>query len=137
MGLREAEHEESSPEASLLLISRLECAIAGQRRRVILLSGTTAASAYGGSETVEDFRCNFGLNPEYRERIESGGLRVAGQDENGEVRIVELRGHPFFLAALFLPQHSSAREAPHPLFVAFLRAAAAFHPTHLSPIGAA
>jgi CTP synthase (UTP-ammonia lyase) len=121
----------------VLLISRLECAVAGQRRGVRLLPGTITASAYGSQETVEEFRCNFGLNPEYREQVEKGGLQVTGLDENGEVRIVELRGHLFFVATLFLPQHSSHPGAPHPLFLAFVKAAAAFRLTRASRIGAA
>jgi CTP synthase (UTP-ammonia lyase) len=42
------------------------------------------------------------------------------------VRIVELSTHRFYVAALFLPQISSRPESPHPLIVAFLRAALAF-----------
>jgi CTP synthase (UTP-ammonia lyase) len=74
----------------------------------------------------EEFRCNFGLNPSYRSAILSEPLRVAGVDANGEVRLVELGTHPFFVATLFLPQLSSAPTAPHPLVLAYLRAAAAF-----------
>ncbi len=46
-------------------------------------------------------------------------------DEQGEVRIVELRDHPFFVATLFLPQVTSSAGEPHPLIAAFLRAAIA------------
>ena len=109
------------------LISRLECSITGQARTVRLLPGTTTVRAYGREEAEEAFRCNFGLNPKYRVRILSGPLRVAGVDDNGEVRVVELANHPFFVATLFLPQLSSMPAAPHPLIVAYLRAAAAFH----------
>jgi len=104
---------------------------------VRLLPGTITARAYGSQETAEEFRCNFGLSPEYREQVEKGGLQVTGLDENGEVRIVELRGHPFFVATLFLPQLLSQPGGPHPLFLAFLKAAAAFRPPHASRIGAA
>jgi CTP synthase (UTP-ammonia lyase) len=110
-----------------LLISRLECVIAGQTRTVRLTPDTISARAYGREEVIEEFRCNFGLNPRYRAKILSEPLRVAGVDENGEVRVVELGNHRFFVATLFLPQHSSTPTAPHPLIVAYLRAAAAFH----------
>jgi CTP synthase (UTP-ammonia lyase) len=52
---------------------------------------------------------------------------IAGEDGEGNVRIVELRSHPFFVATLFVPQLSSEPGDPHPLIVAFLEAAAAFH----------
>lgn len=90
------------------------------------MPGTIATSAYGSQESIEHFRCNFGLNPEYQGQVETGGLQATGRDENGEVRVVELRGHPFFVATLFLPQLSSQPGAPHPLILAFLKAAAAF-----------
>lgn len=127
LGIQEADHEETSPQASLLLISRLECSVAGQARIVRLAPGTTTARAYGRAEATEAFRCNFGLNPEHRATILRQPLRVAGVDENGEVRVVELDGHPFFVATLYLPQLSSTPTVPHPLVVAYLRAAAAFH----------
>jgi CTP synthase (UTP-ammonia lyase) len=111
----------------MLLISRLECVIAGQAQTIRLTPGTLTARGYGRGEAVEEFRCGFGLNPRYREKILSKPLRIAGVDKTGEVRAVELGNHPFFVATLFLPQLSSTPAAPHPLLVAFLRAAGAFH----------
>ena len=60
------------------------------------------------------------------DRIAAAGLNVAGLDSSGEVRIVELPNHPFFVATLSLPQLSSGPGAPHPLVVAYLKAAVAF-----------
>jgi CTP synthase (UTP-ammonia lyase) len=54
-------------------------------------------------------------------------LRVAGLDREGEVRVVELMNHRFFVATLFLPQLSSSPETPHPLITTFLKAAVGFH----------
>jgi len=48
---------------------------------------------------------------------------VSGIDADGEVRIVELKEHPFFIATLFVPQHRSNPEVPHPLITAYLEAA--------------
>jgi CTP synthase (UTP-ammonia lyase) len=47
-------------------------------------------------------------------------------DQEGEVRVIELTNHQFFVATLFLPQLSSSPESPHPLITAYLRAAVAF-----------
>ena len=110
----------------MLLISRLECSIAGETRTVRITPGTRTARAYGREEAKEAFRCHFGLNPRYRAKILSEPLRVAGVDDDGEVRVVELGNHAFFVATLFLPQLSSTPAAPHPLIVAYLRAAATF-----------
>jgi CTP synthase (UTP-ammonia lyase) len=55
--------------------------------------------------------------------LEASGLRFTALGEHGEVRAAELPRHRFFLATLFLPQHRSTPDQPHPLVVAYLRAA--------------
>ena len=127
MGVQEAGHEQTSPEGATLIISRLERVVAGQTRKIRLISGTKSARAYGKSETKEQFRCNFGLNPNFRDEILKEPLQIAGVDENEEVRIVEISNHPFFIATLFLPQLSSCPSEPHPLVTAYLQAATEFH----------
>ena len=100
----------------------------GREQRVTLQPGTRAAELYGTREAVERYYCSYGVNPEYARRLVDGGLTVSGVGEAGEIRIVELRGHPFFMATLYLPQASSSAAAPHPLvagFAAAVRAAAA------------
>ena len=73
---------------------------------------------------VEDFRCNYGVNSEYLSALEKAGLGLSGFGEDGELRIVELPGHPFFVATLFVPQMRSTAETPHPLLVGFAAAVA-------------
>jgi CTP synthase (UTP-ammonia lyase) len=90
------------------------------------MPGTLSRQVYGREELIEEFSCNYGLNPAYRDQICSGGLRIAGLDPDGEVRIVELSDHPYFIATLFLPQLSSKSNMPHPLILGYLRAAQAF-----------
>jgi CTP synthase (UTP-ammonia lyase) len=119
-----AEHQETAPDAAQLLITRLACSLVGQTQTIQIMPGTRAYQAYGPT-AVEQFRCNYGLNSAYREQLFGGGLRIAGTDSKGEVRIVELTDHPFFVATLFLPQLASSPEKPHPLIVAYLQAALA------------
>ena len=82
--------------------------------------------AYKQEEVTEQFFCNYGLNPAFRHKIEEGQLKISGVDLEGEVRIVELSNHRFFVATLFLPQISSQPGSPHPLIVAYLSAALDF-----------
>jgi CTP synthase (UTP-ammonia lyase) len=51
---------------------------------------------------------------------------VSARGTHGEPRAVELAHHRFFLATLFQPQLSSRPDAPHPIWLAFLRAAMRF-----------
>ncbi len=126
MGIRDAEHEETAPGAASLVISKLARSLVDKTRTIRILPGSLAHRAYGRTEVRERFSCNYGLNPRYRDRLDSGQLKATGFDLDGEVRIVELSDHPFYLATLFIPQVSSKPESPHPLLVSYLRAALSF-----------
>ena len=135
LGFQNAEHEETAPEASHLLINKLVCSLVGSTETVTLTLGTLAHRVYGKTEAVEQFACNYGLNPAYREQISQGELKIAGIGPAGEVRVVELSAHRFFIATLFLPQLSSTAESPHPLLLAYLKAAQAFRASRRKPGG--
>lgn len=124
---QDADHEETAPYASTLLINRLVCSLVGQTQTIQFTRGTKVHQAYGVEEASEQFRCNFGLNPAYRVLVLSGPLQCTGVDREGEARVVELTSHRFFIATLFLPQLASSPAAPHPLIRAYLSAAVAFH----------
>jgi CTP synthase (UTP-ammonia lyase) len=106
------------------VVTALACSLVGQQHPVSIRPGTVAARLYGAAESVEDYYCNYGVNPDYQARLEKGGLRVSGVGHEGEIRIVEIPEHPFFLATLFLPQARSATSGPHPLLKGFAVAAA-------------
>jgi CTP synthase (UTP-ammonia lyase) len=122
LGLADAAHEETEPGSGRLVISRLACSLAGRSMTITLEPGTLVARTCGRVSLEEQYRCNFGVNPEYAEMLHGGPLLIAGSDSEGVVRAVELAGHPFFVGTLFLPQLSSTPSAPHPLICGFLRA---------------
>ena len=126
MGIKDAEHEESAPGASTLFISKLACSLVGKTQEIKIAPDSIAHRAYGKQEVMEQFFCNYGLNPVFRNEVNKGKLNITGVDPEGEVRIVELFDHPFYVATLFLPQVASKPESPHPLVLAYLKAAAAF-----------
>jgi hypothetical protein len=47
--------------------------------------------------------CNFGVNPERDSELQRGDLRVTATDAEGEVRVVELPDHPFYIGTLSSP----------------------------------
>jgi CTP synthase (UTP-ammonia lyase) len=55
--------------------------------------------------------------------IENSGLEIVARGESGEVRAVELRGHPFFIGTLFQPERTALKGELHPLVAAFIQAA--------------
>jgi CTP synthase (UTP-ammonia lyase) len=123
LGFEDAQHAEYDPYASRLFISALSCSLAGQTMEVKLASDSDAAGFYGRTEVVERYYCDFGLNPAHQGRLDDGGLRVVGTDQDGEARVLELPGHRFYVATLFVPQLSSSPDSPHPLIAGFLQAA--------------
>ncbi len=124
MGIADAAHEEITPGASHLVISKLACSLVGTSESITIRPGTRTYNAYGRIQSVEQFRCSYGLAPSYQQQIIAGALEVTAVGPDGEVRAIELRDHPFFVATLFLPQLSSSSGRSHPLIVAFLSAAA-------------
>ena len=123
LGFRDADHQESNPDASRFAVIALSCSLDGQQEEVEVVPGTRAADLYGRTRVLESFVCNYGINPEYGQMLEEHGLAIAGQSDDSEVRIVELPSHPFFMATLFVPQMISTTENPHPLIDAFVSAA--------------
>ena len=123
----DADHEESSPNASVKLISKLTCSLVGQEGTVRIVPDTLAHRIYGKNEATESFACNYGFNEAFDDQIGRKDLVISGRDETGAVRIVELPQHPFYIATLYVPQVLSKPGAPHPMIVAYLRAAAQFH----------
>jgi CTP synthase (UTP-ammonia lyase) len=122
-GIPDADHAEHDPTASRLLIDVLACSLVGQVMDVTLAKGSITHRAYGAGSATERYYCRFGLNPDYIEALTQSGLTISGVDQDGEARIVELPSHHFFVATLFVPQTSSAPDAPHPLIGAYLAAA--------------
>jgi CTP synthase (UTP-ammonia lyase) len=122
--LADAAHEEITPGAPRLVVSKLTCSLAGVSQSVVIQSGTRTEEFYGKAEATEQFRCSYGLAPEYHGQITANDLQVAAVGPDGEARVLELPRNRFFLATLYLPQLSSTVGNPHPLIVAFLRAAA-------------
>ena len=123
LDVRDAEHEETSPGASTLFISRMACSLVGKADRIKVKPGTQLGSIFGREEAVEQFWCSFGVNPQYVAPLEAGGLRISATDGGGNIRAVELPAHRFFLGTLFIPQLSSTAAKPHPVMSAFVNAA--------------
>jgi CTP synthase (UTP-ammonia lyase) len=122
-GIRDAAHAEYDPTASRLLVNRLACSLVGQVMDVRLIEGSLAHRAYRSAGATERYYCQFGLNPDYIGTLTRNGLAISGVDQDGEVRVVELPGHRFFVGTLFVPQASSMPGRPHPLISAYLAAA--------------
>ena len=88
--------------------------------------GTIAEAAYGAPRVSERHRHRYEVNPAYIAKLEEYGIIFSGRSPDGRLmEIVELprEVHPHFLGTQFHPEFKSRPLSPHPLFLAFLRAA--------------
>jgi len=94
--------------------------------------GSKAAIAYGNVDRIEErHRHRFEFNNEYKTQFEQAGMKCTGiNPDSGLVEIIELSGHPYFVAAQFHPEYKSTVMNPHPLFVAFVEASKVYHEAH-------
>lgn len=74
LNIADAEHEERSPDSAHLAVRELACSLVGQDGQVRITPDSEAYACYKTSETVESFRCRYGLNPVYRDRVEEAGM---------------------------------------------------------------
>jgi CTP synthase len=92
-----------------------------------LADNSFARQAYGRKEIQERHRHRYEFNREYEDILKKNGLRLTGETPDGVyVEICELAGHPWFLGCQFHPEFKSKPLEPHPLFRAFIGAAAEY-----------
>lgn len=88
-----------------------------------LVEGTKAYEAYQDEVIYERHRHRYEFNNEYRTMMEEHGFVFSGTSPDGRlVEIIELKDHPWFVAAQFHPEFTSRPTRPQPLFREFIRA---------------
>ncbi|MBF2096964.1 MAG: CTP synthase [Gloeomargaritaceae cyanobacterium C42_A2020_066] len=92
-----------------------------------------AAGLYGDAVIYERHRHRYEFNNAYRTLFQESGFWVSGTSPDGRlVEIIELPGHPFFLATQFHPEFASRPNRPHPLFLGLVREAMAYQSQSMS-----
>ncbi|HEX3158173.1 MAG TPA: CTP synthase [Gemmatimonadaceae bacterium] len=134
-GLDDSHSSEFAPECANPVISLMESQqhvtdMGGTMRLGAYLCrlqpGSLAAAAYEAAEVSERHRHRYEVSNRYRELLTEHGLRLSGLSPDGSlVEIVELVDHPWFLGCQFHPELKSRPTRAHPLFAAFVKAAAA------------
>jgi CTP synthase len=93
-------------------------------QEILLGAGTRAREIFGKDSIHERHRHRYEFNPAYEKHLTDAGLRIVGRSLDGKfVEIVELPGHPWFVAVQFHPEFKSKPLRPHPLFAGFIEAA--------------
>jgi CTP synthase (UTP-ammonia lyase) len=134
LGIEDADSAENNSGSKNIIIYPVACAMPNRASDAPRLSGTIPEirlrpgsylqSFYSQDVVSEDFFCNFEINPDYEWTAMEAGYAVVARGPQGEIRAIESPTHRFFIATLFQPQLSSKPDAPHPLVLAFVQAAA-------------
>jgi CTP synthase len=89
-----------------------------------LKEGSIVEQVYNLKQIVERHRHRYEYNDDYREQLESKGMIATGiNPDTGLVEIIEIPSHPWFVGVQYHPEYKSTVASPHPLFVAFVKAA--------------
>ena len=85
--------------------------------------GTKAYSAYRRASISERHRHRWEVNNRFRDRLTKKGLVISGENSDlNLVEIIELKGHPWYVAGQFHPELKSRVSKAHPLFREFVNA---------------
>jgi CTP synthase len=132
LGLKDANTTEADPNTPYPVIDMLP-----EQRVVTDLGGTMrlgghdvfikkpsrAFEIYKTGKIRERHRHRYELNQEYLRSLEEGGMKYTAFSDNGRrAEILELEGHPFYMATQYHPEYVSRPETPEPIYVAFVAA---------------
>jgi len=133
-GANSTEFEKDNPAPVICLLEEQEGVVhKGATMRLgaqpaLLAPDSLALAAYGREEISERHRHRYEFNNAFRQPFASHGMQVTGTSPDGSlVEIVEVAGHPWFVAVQFHPEFKSRPTAPHPLFIGFVGAAVRRH----------
>ena len=133
LGYSDAHSVEIAPATKHPVIDMME-----EQKNISKLGGTMRLGAYPckldkdslvyqiyGKELIsERHRHRFEFNNEYLEQFQKAGMKAVGVNpDHNLVEIVEIPSHPFYIGVQFHPEYKSTVMNPHPLFLAFVKAA--------------
>ncbi|AFI84346.1 CTP synthase [Methylophaga nitratireducenticrescens] len=94
----------------------------------VLKPGSLAQQIYGTDEIVERHRHRYEFNNNYKQKLEAAGMLFSGMSkDNSLAEMVEIPGHPWFVACQFHPEFTSTPRHGHRLFEGFINAAVSNH----------
>lgn len=133
LGLKDANSSEMDSQTKYPVIDLME-----SQKNVVNKGGTMRLGAWGcelkddslvskiyGKIIIDErHRHRFEFNDDFKSQIEDAGMKATGLNpDTGLVEIIEIPAHPWFIGVQYHPEYKSTVANPHPLFVAFVKAA--------------
>jgi CTP synthase len=92
----------------------------------VLSEGSKALEAYGSTLVQERHRHRYEFNNQYRQQFAAHGMSFSGLSPDGKlIEVIEIPGHPWFVAVQCHPEFRSKPTSAHPLFRDFVKASLA------------
>ncbi|XP_030385669.1 CTP synthase isoform X4 [Scaptodrosophila lebanonensis] len=133
LGLKDANTTEIEPQTANPLVIDMPEHHTGQMGGTMRLGKRTTIFSdkpsiirqlYGNPKSVEErHRHRYEVNPKYVPQLEEHGLKFVGTDvEMNRMEIIELSGHPYFVATQYHPEYLSRPLKPSPPFLGLILA---------------
>jgi len=132
VGLEDADSTEMNPRCSHPVVCLLDAQFAitdlGGTMRLgswpcHLAEGSRVRAIYGSELVKERHRHRYEFNNQYRQQFAAHGMSFSGTTPDGKlVEMIELPGHPWFVAVQCHPEFRSKPTQVHPLFRGFVEA---------------
>ena len=82
------------------------------------------SQVYEETNIKERHRHRYEFNNDYKAQLDAAGMKATGLNpETDLVEIIEIPAHSWFVGVQYHPEYRSTVSNPHPLFVAFVKAA--------------
>ncbi len=133
LGIKDANSTEMNPQTPNPVINLME-----DQKSITDMGGTMRLGAwkcdvkadsiigrvYNENTIEERHRHRYEYNNKYKEQLEAAGMIATGVNPDTQlVEVVEVPSHPWFVGVQYHPEYKSTVASPHPLFVAFVKAA--------------
>lgn len=108
------------------IIKPLSCSLQYESQEIKLQEGSLAYKLYGTAQITEQFNCNYSLSKQYQKKFQDSALCSVGTNLPGDIRMIELSDHPFYLAMLFQPQLAPPNSLGHPVILEFIKSSQSY-----------
>ncbi|MEO6130766.1 MAG: CTP synthase [Saprospiraceae bacterium] len=120
-GLLLADSEETNPDSSELLISKLSCSLVGEQEEISIQGPSLLQTIIEKNKLNGKYYCNYSLNPSFLPLLESFGMKMTAKNAEGEIRAFEIPDHPFYIGTLFQPALTSTGTELSPILTGFVK----------------
>jgi CTP synthase (UTP-ammonia lyase) len=121
LGIHDAGHQETEPDAEKLIISKMSCSLKGQQEEIHIKDHDSwIYNVLKRNTLTGKFNCSYGVNPVYQSQLNKPPFTFTAFSKDGDVRALELKTHRFFNGTLFQPPLDSSPEKPNELILDFI-----------------